>query len=269
MLEIVDSIRAFFSKALKSMNTDECTRILTERLEIAFSKFDWDANVGISSYEFQKYSENAKTLISSVLKLLGIKGCGIIIIETYLYMCLKILTDIKNEEENHHFTELTRFKSFMEAVIATALTLKKYWHISFLPNQKNSIMFCLIQICKILPFFFKVTEAKNSNIKKFAIKQLEQYFQKILEDIHCDGELEIKDSGQEFITIMNYCLYKMDEIANANMDFTSLIEKAHEVVDAVKPMIDELLCYAMSIAQITDLENENTAIIDSSQKVMV
>lgn len=267
MNEVVCEFRLFFEKALESVNHDEHTKIFRERIERAFTKFDWHGNVGTAASDFQKHSDNAKALISSVLKLLGMKGCGILIIETYLKLCIKIVKEMLDNENTNQTTDKSNFKLLLDGVFTTSTMLKKYWHIALLPNHKNSVSLCLSQICKGLPFLLNMIEVKNSDIKKFALKMLEQCFNKMLDNIHCDGNLQVKDCGQEFITLMDYCLNKLNGLANDTTDFSSFIQKAESTVPNLKPMIDEILCYAMSVLQVTESENDHAAITSSSLKV--
>ncbi|KAK6635741.1 hypothetical protein RUM44_000995 [Polyplax serrata] len=264
MLDIVTELRSFFEEALKSLVPGEHTKIFIERIERAFSQFEWDANVGISPYEFQKHSDNARVLMTSILKLLGMKGAAFLIIETYVKLCAKIVDEMLPGNPKRAI-DVKNFKLLLDAVLTMTKVFIKYWHIALKPNQKNSIALCLSQVCKVLPFLLKMIEIGNSDVGKFALQMIMKCINKIMSDIHSNGNLQATDCGQEFITLMEFCLNKLNEVAR---DGTDLIEKIEEAVATMKPMIDDIICYAMSVSQVTGSDNDRSGILNASLKVI-
>ena len=266
---IVADIHKVFVCSFINVDDNENNKILKEKTERIFSRFEWNANVAVSPDEFQKHSGNIKTFMSSVLKLLGTKGCGILIIEIYLKLCSDIGYQMETMERNNQKIECNNFSALFDSIVATIHILQKYWYLTFVNSQKNLIALCLSQICKILPFLLKMIEVNNSFNAKFSLKLLNQCFNKLSKVVFNDEKKEAKNCDQEFLNLMNFCIKKFNNLSENFLDLKSYIENAEETIKLVKPIIDEILCYAMSIAHVTKSEIYHSVIMNSCSKVNV
>lgn len=230
-----------------------------------FDRFEWEVNFHQPSSDFIKYSEYGRSLISSLLKLIGKKGCGILIIETYIKICLKTLGDLTNYQNFE--SDTNNFKLLLEGLSSTANLLKKYWNIVFMENQRSSVMLCLSQISKCLILLLKMIKEDNKEIRKYFIDRLMQCFNKILAEVHNEEDLPPRACGSEFIQLMDSSLHILTQL-NRDIDVVTLVETAEESLTTLKSLIDELLCHAMSIAQVTHIENDYKSIVSTSQKVI-
>ena len=246
--------------------------MLDKQIKRIFEQFEYEIHVLTQpTFNFMKCAEHAKEVLSSILKLLGKKGCGILMIESYIQACLKALNDMSSKCGNNVdvSSHLNSFKLLIEGLSSTTKVLKKYWHVIFLQSQKNSIMLCLSQICKGLPFLLKMIEAKNDHVKKYILDRLIQCFNKMLDELHTDGELlGSNNPGSEFIQLMDSALYILSQLSRDTIDYLTLVEISKDSAKSLKPIVDELLCHAMSIAQVTGNEGDYKSIIASSQKVI-
>ncbi|EEB09863.1 conserved hypothetical protein [Pediculus humanus corporis] len=265
---IVADIHKVFVSSFINVDDNENNKILKEKTERIFSRFEWNANVAVSPDEFQKHSGNIKTFMSSVLKLLGTKGCGILIIEIYLKLCSDIGYQMETMERNNQKIECNNFSALFDSIVATIHILQKYWYLTFVNSQKNLIALCLSQICKILPFLLKMIEVNNSFNAKFSLKLLNQCFNKLSKVVFNDEKKETENCDQEFLNLMNFCIKKFNNLSENFLDLKSYIENAEETIKLVKPIIDEILCYAMSIAHVTKSEIYHSVIMNSCSKVL-
>lgn len=237
------------------------------QIERLFSEFNWDVNYAMKPNEYSKLMICCKNLIASAMKMLGKRNCGILVVDLYFKMCIKVVNELSTnvEEQGNVLKDLLLFQMLGKGFLSSIRALKKFWYIIVQPQQKCSIMLCLNQSFKTLCFLGKVIDKRLIHLIMYLLNRLKQCFNKIVMLL---GNSDDQCQNNEFIILMDSCLNILDQYAYGMSLQGNSAEDFDKTVISLKPLIDEILCHAMTISHISNRDSDSNIIKSYSQKVM-
>ncbi|KAL0269350.1 UNVERIFIED_CONTAM: hypothetical protein PYX00_007114 [Menopon gallinae] len=237
------------------------------QVERMFSEFNWDVNYTMKPNEYPKFITCCKNLAASIMKLLGKRNCGILVVDLYFKMCEKVVNElsINVEDQVNVLKDLLLFQMLVKGYLSSVRVLRRFWYVIVPPQQKCSVMLCLNQAFKTLCFLGKVIDKRLTHLIAYLLSRLKQCFNKIVELL---GNQVDQCQNSEFIILMDSCLNKLDQFGYGMTHQEDLPEDLEKTLLSLKSLIDELLCHAMTVSHISNRDYDCNMIKSYSQKVL-